>query len=124
MLETVKLEMEKETVMQTIANNCNHRLNGVDYQTLLYFLSMKRNKTVTDFASFYNQKNEKKRVFEIYKEMILPLIEMDILEVVGYSKKMFSPDLNNMFLELNPQIVPKEEDMQLKRLKVFQSSKK
>ena len=56
--------------------------------------------------------------------MILPLIEMDILEVVGYSKKMFSPDLNNMFLELNPQIVPKEEDMQLKRLKVFQSSKK
>ena len=124
MLETVKLEMEKETVMQTIANNCNHRLNGVDYQTLLYFLSMKRNKTVTDFASFYNQKNEKKRVFEIYKEMILPLIEMDILEVVGYSKKMFSPDLNNMFLELNPQIVPKEEEMQLKRLKVFQSSKK
>ena len=124
MLETVKLEMEKETVMQTIANNCNHRLNGVDYQTLLYFLSMKRNKTVTDFASFYNQKNEKKRVFEIYKEMILPLIEMDILEVVGYSKKMYSPDLNNMFLELNPQIVPKEEDMQLKRLKVFQSSKK
>ena len=107
MLETVKLEMEKETVMQTIANNCNHRLNGVDYQTLLYFLSMKRNKTVTDFAAFYNQKNEKKRVFEIYKEMILPLIEMDILEVVGYSKKMFSPDLNNMFLELNPQIVPK-----------------
>ena len=37
---------------------------------------------------------------------------------------MLSDDLPNMFIDLNPALVPSEEEMHLKRLKVFQSSKK
>ncbi len=56
--------------------------------------------------------------------MILPLIDANIFEVLRYTKKMLSDDLPNMFIDLNPALVPSEEEMHLKRLKVFQSSKK
>ena len=124
MLETVKLELEKESVMQTVASNSSYKLSGIDYQTLLYFFSMNGTKTVGDFVHFYNGFNDKKKSKEVFEEMILPLIDANIFEVLRYTKKMLSEDLPNMFIDLNPALVPSEEEMHLKRLKVFQSSKK
>ena len=124
MLETVKLELEKESVMQTIASNTHYKLSGIDYQTMLYLLSMNGAKTVGDFVHFYNNLNDKKKSKDIFEEMLLPLIEADILEVVKYSKKMLGDNFPNMFLEFNSSLVPEEEERHLKRLKTFQSSKK
>lgn len=124
MLETVKLELEKESVMQTIASNTHYKLSGIDYQTMLYLLSMNGAKTVGDFVHFYNNLNDKKKSKDIFEEMLLPLIEADILEVVKYSKKMLGDNFPNMFLEFNSSLVPEEEEKHLKRLKTFQSSKK
>ena len=123
MMESVKLELEKESVMQTIASNSNYKLSGIDYQTMLYLLTMKGTKTVGDFMHFYNSQNDKKKSKEIFEEMLLPLIEADILKVVGYTKRMLG-DMPNMFLEFNKCLIPDEEEMHLKRLKNFQSSKK
>ena len=61
---------------------------------------------------------------DIFEEMLLPLIEADILEVVKYSKKMLGDNFPNMFLEFNSSLVQEEEERHLKRLKTFQSSKK
>lgn len=124
MLETVKLELEKESVMQVIANNSTYKLNGIDYQTMLYFLSMKGLKTTGDFVHFYNSLNDKKRVYEIYQEMILPLIDEGILKVLGESKKKLGDNLPNMFLEFNKDLLPSDNELNLKRLRVTQSSKK
>lgn len=123
MMESVKLELEKESVMQTIASNSNYKLSGIDYQTMLYLLTMKGTKTVGDFMHFYNSQNDKKKSKEIFEEMLLPLIEADILKVVGYTKRMLG-DMPNMFLEFNKCLISDEEEMHLKRLKNFQSSKK
>lgn len=124
MLETVKTELEKESVMQQISANSSYKLTGSDYQTILYFLTMNGLKTAGDFVHFYNQLNDKKRSNKIYEEMLCPLIDNDILQVVRYTNKILSNNLQNMVLEFNSQIVPNEEEMHLKRLKVFQSSKK
>ncbi len=124
MMETVKLELEKESVMQGIANNSGYKLSGIDYQTMLYFLSMKGTKTIGDFIHFYNAQNDKKRVFEIYQEMIEPLINAGILKVVGQSKKMLGDNFPNLFLEFNEDLLPSNKELNLKRLRVTQSSKK
>ena len=124
MLERVKLELEKESVMQAIANNTTYKLSGIDYQTMLYFLSMHGTKTIGDFIHFYNSFNDKKKVTEIYDEMIQPLISADILKVVGLSKKMLANGLPNMFLEFNKDLLPSNEELNLKRLRITQSSKK
>lgn len=124
MMESVKVELEKEKVMQNIAQNTTHKLSGIDYQTMLYLLSMPGNRTIGDFVHFYNHLNDKKRVSEIYEEMLLPLIESDILKVMRYSKKNLTDTIPNMFLDFNEDVTPSESDLHLKRLKVFQSSKK
>lgn len=101
MLETVKLELEKEYIMESIASNTTSKLNSIDYQTLLYFLSMNGLKTVSDFATYYNYLNDKKNIKEIYNEMILPLIEKDVLVVERYTKNNMYEDNSNMVLMLN-----------------------
>lgn len=76
-----------------------------------------------DFAAFYNRLNDKKSIAVIYEEMLRPLIESDILRVLGCSKRRFG-NIPNMELDLNKSLVPTGEEMHLKRLKNFQSSKK
>lgn len=116
MLETVSQELEKESIMQAIASNTPYKLNGVDYQTLLYFLTMNGNKTVKDFVHFYNRFNSKKKGGDIYENMLLPLIDEDILKVVR-STKNYLGQMPNMVLELNEKLIPEENSRQLKRLK-------
>ena len=100
MLTTVKIELEKEHVMQLEANLASDKLNGIDYQTLLYFLTMKGSKTVLDFANMYNRFNDKKRVKEIYDTMIVPLLDKQVLDIVRTTKKNMFDDNSNLVLDL------------------------
>ena len=100
MLDTLKLELEKEHIMQDIASSCKHKLSGVDFQTLLYFLTMNGSKTLADFGVIYNRFNDKKTTNEIFGEMIEPLIDMEILKVIRQTKRIIG-NIPNVELELN-----------------------
>lgn len=103
MLDTLKLELEKEHIMQEIASSSNHKLSGVDFQTLHYFLTMNGSKTVADFGVIYNRFNDKKSGSLIYREMLEPLIDMEVLKVVRQTKKMIG-NVPNFELELNSKL--------------------
>ena len=101
MIDTLNVELEKEYVMRVIASNTRCKLSGVDYQTLLYLLTLNGVKTAKDFADFYNRFNDKKRVKEIYEEMLIPLIDMEIIKVLRYSKKHIYNDVPNIIFDFN-----------------------
>lgn len=117
MLETVKIELEKEKVMQEYANATHYKFSGIDYQTILYILSMNNELSLANFSLVYNRFNDKRKVLDIYKEMIEPLIYAGILQVTRYTKKNLG-SINNMEFVLNKDIIPSEEEMHLKRIKL------
>ena len=117
MLETVKIELEKEKVMQEYANATHYKFSGIDYQTILYILSMNNELSLANFSLVYNRFNDKRKVLDIYKEMIEPLIDNNILQVTRYTKKNLG-SVNNMEFVLNKDIIPSEEEMHLKRIKL------
>ncbi|MBQ9013370.1 MAG: Fic family protein [Bacilli bacterium] len=78
MLNSLYSELEKEHIIQNIKSL--NDLNEIDYQTLHYILSMNGNLSLLDFSSMYNKYNNKKRVKDIDKEMIRPLIDKGILQ--------------------------------------------
>lgn len=123
MMETVKSELEKELVIHHLATSSNYKFSSLDYEIILYFLSIDKPINLGDFAAFYNRLNDKKSIAVIYEEMLRPLIESDILRVLACSKRRFG-NIPNMELDLNKSLVPTGEEMHLKRLKNFQSSKK
>lgn len=116
MLDTLKLELEKEHIMEDIAKNTTYKLGSIDYQTILYFLTMNGNKTLADFARFYNNLNDKKKISDIYREMIEPLIDAEIFKVVRYTQKQMG-NINNIELELNPNKYELDTNY-LKRIKI------
>ena len=117
MLETVKIELEKEKVMQEYANATNYKFSGIDYQTILYILSMNNELSLANFSLVYNRFNDKRKVLDIYKEMVEPLIDNNILQVTRYTKKNLG-SINNMEFVLNKDIIPSTEEMHLKRIKL------
>ena len=117
MLETVKIELEKEKIMQEYANATNYKLSGIDYQTILYILSMNNELSLANFSLVYNRFNDKRKVLDIYKEMVEPLIDNNILQVIRYTKKNLG-SINNMEFVLNKDIIPSTEEMHLKRIKL------
>ncbi len=117
MLETVKIELEKEKVMQEYANATHYKFSGIDYQTILYILSMNNELSLANFSLVYNRFNDKRKVLDIYKEMIEPLIDNNILQVTRYTKKNLG-SVNNMEFVLNKDIIPSTEEMHLKRIKL------
>ena len=87
--------------MEMVASNTKYKLNGLDYQTILYFLTMNGNKTLRDFSVMYNRFNDKKSIKEIYNEMIKHLIELEIFIVTRYTKRNIEENIPNMELVLN-----------------------
>ena len=116
MLDTLKIELEKEHIMEEIKDNTIYKLNAQNYQSLLYFLTINGFKSLAGFQSIYNRYNDKKKIKEIYYEMIEPLIDMDILKVVRFTKKSYG-DISNMELELNPVKYTNDKNY-LKRIKL------
>jgi hypothetical protein len=101
MLITVKKELEKEYMMHHLKEVSSRKWETLDYQTLQYFLSMKGNLTVLDFASMYNRFNDKKRAKELFETMLLPLIEEGTLEIDRETKKYMFDNEPNLVLSLN-----------------------
>lgn len=101
MLNVVKIELEKEYIVQSIASNVNYHLTSEDYQTILYFMSINGNRTILDFGTIYNRLIDKRKIKEIYDKMILPLIEEDIFNVIRYCNKKLYGDIPNMEIALN-----------------------
>lgn len=117
MLNTVKVELEKEYVMQSIAGNTTEKLRGVDFQTMLLMLTMNGEITVKDFIYTYKKFNEKKSSKKIFEELILPLIDLDILQVVRYTKGHIYNDVANMVITLNKNKI-NNDPAKIKRLKI------
>lgn len=111
MMNTVLAELEKEYIMQLIANSCSKKLETLDYQTLHYFLSIKGNITVSDFANMYNRYNDKKKVLKIEEEMISPLIEKDILIKTRETNGHLSSFKNNYELAFNFKYVDYDDNL-------------
>lgn len=111
MMNTVLAELEKEYIMQLIANSCSKKLETLDYQTLHYLLSIKGNITVSDFANMYNRYNDNKKVLKIEEEMILPLIEKDILIKTRETNGHLSSFKNNYELAFNFKYVDYDDNL-------------
>lgn len=117
MMETVKTELEKEYIMHSIASSTSSKLTSLDYQTLHYILSMNGLKTVSDFASFYNNSNERKRQREIYERMIIPLMDKGIIIPVRKTDSNIYGDTSNFVFEFNPSRIDNNPE-KIKRLKL------
>ena len=102
MMINVKKELEKELIMRDIRNNTSYEMTAMDYQALNYILSMKGDKNVLTFSSLYRRDNGYKKVIDIYMQVIRPLIDKGILEVVRTTgKDMFFGYRNEVF-RINP----------------------
>lgn len=100
MLENVRVELEKEYVMEMIKSSSSG-LTAINYQTMYYILSMNGILTVKDFVNFYNLNNDKKKLKEIYENMLIPLIDKDIIQVVRETDKYINHSDKNFIFKLN-----------------------
>ena len=118
MLLNVKQELEKEYIMNTLANNTSSHLSVKDYQTIEYLLSMNGNITVKDYAYFYRRFNDKKKAIDIYYEDILPLLDKGVIEEVRKTNGYITGDLHNIELGINENRL----DIDRSKIKRFDSS--
>ena len=115
MLQTVQAELEKEYIMEVITSSTNSKLSSLDYQSLLYLLSMNGLITTADFASFYNRYNDKKHYKEIYDTMIEPLISKGIIIPTRNTNREIFNGQNNQELIFNPHVMDYDRS-KIKRL--------
>lgn len=116
MLISVKKELEKEFIIEDIRQSISSKLSTIDYQTLNYILSMRGMTTLLDFTRIYNRDNDKKRAFDVFNEMILPLLDKKVIEFVRYTNKSYSGDNKNFEFKLNESNINRDEKF-LKYLK-------
>ncbi|MGN0993149.1 MAG: Fic family protein [Bacilli bacterium] len=96
----VKKELEKEYVIQAIKSASNEKLSSIEFSTILDILSMNGLKTLKDFSHLYNMKNDKKRVIDIHKNMIEPLLEKEVITKIRDTNGMYYKGCNNFVFEL------------------------
>ena len=101
LMVNVKKELEKEYIIQAIKSASNEKLSSIEFSSILDILSMNGLKTLKDFAYFHNMKNDKKRVNDIYNEMIEPLLEKEIILKTRDTKGMYNGSCNNFVFDLN-----------------------
>lgn len=101
MIDHTREELEKDYIMNMIKDNSNYEFSSLDYQTLHYILSIRGCKTYVDFAQFYNQQNERKKVIDIYSDMLLPLLDKGIILEGKPTNKRISGIGNNHNFEIN-----------------------
>ena len=123
MLMQVLKELEKNHVINNIRLNLSFNLSKEEYQILEYFISLNGNLTIKDLANIYNKYNQRKRVIEIAKEKIDPLIARGILINGENTKNYISGQRHNSFLSLNQEIIDVDQK-ELKYLKLEKYLKK
>lgn len=109
MLISVEKELEKEYLINNINSNSKFHLFKEDLQILEYFLNLNGNLTVKDLVTAYNFYNPKKNIKEVFISKIMPLIEKEVFNVTGYSKKNIYDNQPNMFIKLNDELVSGDE---------------
>lgn len=119
MMASLKAELEKEHIMELIAQSCRHKLSSLDYQTMQYVLSMNCQITYADFARFYNSQNERKKLSEIFDTMILPLIDKGVIVPTAPTSKCYRDGFQNAFFELNPSMY-EIDPSKIKRIQLVQ----
>lgn len=102
MMINVKRELEKEMVMKQIKENTRSKMEAMDFQALNYILSMNGEINVLSFVSMYRRNNNFKRVRDIYEEIIVPLYDKGILEVVRSTNKCMFDEYYNEVFRINP----------------------
>lgn len=117
MLENVKVELEKEHIINSIESSINYSLTILERQTLHYILTMKSLKTVCDFTVYYNRHNDKKKVREVYQEMIEPLLDKNVIIKDRDTKKNMFDDTKNFVYKINEKYVDNNPVL-IKRLKL------
>ena len=116
MLDNVKVELEKEYIMGMIKQSSSH-LTAVDYQTMYYILSMNGLLTAKDFITFYNNHNDKKKINDIYNNMLVPLLDKGIILKVKDTSTFLNPNEKNFVFELNKSKFEYNKD-KIKTLKI------
>ena len=116
MLITTKKELEKEYVIHNLSSQVSRKWSAIDYQTLEYFVTMLGQKSVLDYAAMYNRFNDKKRNKEIFEEMLLPLINDHVLDIVRETKKDMFPGQKNLVLKLNEDMIKDINKEQITRI--------
>ena len=101
MMINVKRELEKELIIQEIRDNTSVKMTMMDYQALNYILSMKGEKNVLTFTSLYRRDNGYKRVMDVYLQILLPLIDKKIIEIVRTTNKEMFSGYNNEVFRIN-----------------------
>ena len=119
MMKTVLIELQKEHVIQNVASD-NKDLTGTDYQTLHYLLSMNGILTLCDFANTYNRFNNKKKILEIYSEMIEPLLDKKIIIKQRQTNKKINNDDYNFIFKFNNKFID-DDAIKVEELKVFKN---
>lgn len=104
MLENVKAELEKEYAILEIEKNAGN-ISNRESQAINYILTMKGNKTVKDFASFYRRFNDVTKMKDINENIIEPLINKNIiLRKETTNSKLYNNEPNFKF-ELNEDLM-------------------
>ena len=116
MLENVRVELEKEYVIDMIKSVASD-ITALDYQTIYYILSMNSELTVKDFINFYNTHNDKKKGFEIYNNMIIPLLEKGIIEKGQDTKSFLNSSEHNFRFRLNDNMYECDDKVKYLKLK-------
>lgn len=101
MLDNVKIELEKEYIIDLIKKSISSGLTTLDYQSIYYILSMRGLKTVSDFANYYNSRNDKIKRSRIFETMIDPLISKGILRKERDTNRLITPDTFNFIFDIN-----------------------
>jgi Fic family protein len=115
MLRNVKVELEKEHVMHDIRESTPAKLSAVDYQTLIYLLSMNDDMNALNFMTMFRRFNDSKKPEEIYAEMLDSLIEKGILVIDRETNKPMFRDVPNQEFHLNESRFDKDSP-KIKRL--------
>ena len=102
MLENVLIELEKEYVIHSIKDKSKFNLTKEELLMIRYLITMKEHLTVKDLATIYNHYNEKRSPKDIYIEKIKPLLDKEIFQQFGKTKRDISIDLPNYMLKINP----------------------
>lgn len=116
MLDNVKIELEKEYIMDMIKLSSSH-LTAVDYQTMYYILSMNGILSAKDFITFYNNHNDKKKYQEIYQTMLEPLLDKEIIIKLRNTSSYLDSSTPNFIFELNKSKY-ENNPQKIKRLKL------
>ena len=103
MLNSVKGELQKEDIINSVEHSINDNLSFIERQTLNYIMENKAN-TYMDFVSFYHRFNNPKSFQEIYEQMLLPLLEKKIIVLTRETKKKLKNGKNNFCYEINQEI--------------------